>query len=69
MVAAAIGGFGPSVLALMLGSLSAQYFFLPPLGSFSVPGNVLGLVLYWIVGLAIVVSFQIVALDRRRADA
>jgi PAS domain S-box-containing protein len=69
MVAAAIAGFGPSVVALMLGSLSAQYFFLPPLGSLSVPGNVLGLALYWIVGLAIVVSFQVVTLARRRADA
>jgi len=69
MVAAAIGGFGPSLVALLLGSLSAQYFFLPPFGSLSVPGNVLGLALYWTVGLAIIVSFQVVALARRRSDA
>jgi PAS domain S-box-containing protein len=71
MVAAAIGGFGPSLLALMLGSLSAQYLLLPPLGSLAVsaPSDVLGLAFYWVVGFAIVVSFQIAAFARRRADA
>src|SRR3712207_2225979 len=38
MVGAWFGGLGPGLLATALGVLAADYFFLEPVGSFSLPG-------------------------------
>ena len=45
-VAAFVGGFGPAVLATLLSSIAAAYYFLPPVSSFAVESPVarLGLV-------------------------
>ena len=36
LLAASIGGGGPGILATVLSALAADYWFLPPYGSFSV---------------------------------
>jgi K+-sensing histidine kinase KdpD len=69
MVAAWFGGFGPGILATLLGALAADYFFLKPVGSFTVVGvGFLPFLLFALQGL--VISFLVEALRsaRRRAE-
>ena len=64
-LAARLGGLGPGLLAMALGGLAADYFFIPPrwsLGGMK-PENLLGLALYWITGLII----ALLAESQRRA--
>ncbi len=55
LVAARFGGFGPALLAGLLGAVGSAWLLLPPRGSFAVQGveNQAGLVLYLGVGLGI----------------
>jgi K+-sensing histidine kinase KdpD len=54
MVGAWFGGLGPGLLATVLGALAADYFFLPPAGSFTGPGVAfLPLLLFMLQGLLI----------------
>ena len=48
MVASWYGGFGPGVMATVLGAVAAARFLLPPRGSFTIEGfdNQIGLALY-----------------------
>lgn len=51
------GGVGPALVAIVLGSLLTVYLFLPPQNSWVVsqPDDLLGLIFYFIAGLAIAV--------------
>jgi K+-sensing histidine kinase KdpD len=60
-LAARYTGFGPSVLALLLGGILASYFFLTPLQHF---GDLFGLGLYVIVGMVIILLTE----SQRRAE-
>ena len=69
MVGAWFGGFGPGVLATLLGALAADYFFLEPVGSFTGLGvGILPFTLFVLQGLLI--SFLVEALhsSRQRAE-
>ncbi len=66
-----LAGFGPALVAVVLGTLSAAYFFLPPLGSFLVetPTDVVGLVLFVSTGLGIAFLGGSMHAARVRAEA
>ena len=65
------GGLLPSLLSLVLGFLSAFYFFCHPRGSVEVYGleSQVGALLYVAVGLASVLFSESMHASRRRADA
>jgi PAS domain S-box-containing protein len=67
----AYGGFGPALVAIVLGSLSVDYFLLPPRGSFRLEGRdqVVGLALYVTVSLGIAVLGEMMRKATRRAEA
>jgi PAS domain S-box-containing protein len=68
VVAAWFGGLGPGLLATVLGTLVADYFFLPPQGSFTGLGvDFLPLVLFGIQG--VVISSLTEALHVARSQA
>jgi PAS domain S-box-containing protein len=71
LVTAAYGGFGPALLAIGLGSLAADYFLLPPRGSFRLVGGdqYVGMALYLATSLAISILGGTVRESRRRAEA
>jgi PAS domain S-box-containing protein len=69
MVAAWFGGFGPGLLATALGTLAADYFFLPPQGSFTWPGVAfLPLALFTVQGLVISSLTEALRVARSRAE-
>jgi signal transduction histidine kinase len=70
MVAAWFGGLGPGVLATVLGALSADYFYLEPVGSFTgAAGGGLWLqVLFVLQGVLITALAQALHLARQRAE-
>ena len=53
MLAAVIGGFGPGLLATVLAAMLADYYFIPPIGSFHIASiaNVLSLSVFALMGL------------------
>ena len=53
LLAASIGGGGPGILATVLAALAADYWFIPPYGSFSIdaPRDVLALGIFTAAGL------------------
>jgi len=70
MIAAWFGGLGPGLLATALGTLVADYFFLPPQGSFTGPGlHALPLVLFAVQGLVISSLTEALRTARGRAEA
>ena len=69
MVAAWFGGLGPGLLATALGTLAADYFFLPPQGSFTGPGVAfLPLALFAVQGLVISSLTEALRGARSRAE-
>lgn len=70
MVAAWFGGLGPGLVATVLGALSADFFYLPPVGSFTGPaGGALWLqVLFVLQGVLITSLAQALHLSRQRAQ-
>jgi PAS domain S-box-containing protein len=70
MVGAWFGGFGPGLLATALGAFGADYFFLPPEGSFTGPGVAfLPLALFAVQGLVISLLTEALRSTRQRANA
>lgn len=71
LVTAAYGGFGPAVVAVLLGALSSTYFLVPPRGSFRLEGRdqVVGMALYLSVSLGIAVLGGVMQGARSRAEA
>src|ERR687893_319114 len=68
MVGAWFGGFGPGLLATVLGALAADYFFLEPVGSFTGLGvGYLPFTLFLLQGLLI--SFLVEALHSAKGRA
>src|SRR5688572_7051668 len=67
---AAYAGLGPGLLATALGGLLSFWFLLEPVGSFSLarPGQVVGLVLYVVVGAGISALFEALHASRRRLE-
>lgn len=63
------GGFGPAVVAVLLCTLAADYFILPPRGSLIVHGSEqqIGLAIFFLLGLAI--AFLSASLEAARARA
>jgi PAS domain S-box-containing protein len=70
MIAARYAGFGPALLALVLGYFSADYFFLDPRGHFGVREPVLraSVEIYFAVGLAIVFLAESLRKAKRQAE-
>jgi two-component system sensor histidine kinase KdpD len=68
VAAAAIGGLGPGILASLLGSLTFNFFFLPPYGTFVIarPEDVVVLCVF--LGLSILIS-ALLARATERAEA
>jgi two-component system sensor histidine kinase KdpD len=67
--AAALGGTGPALVTAITSSLYANWFFFPPIHSWTINDrdNVLALVVFVIIG--IVVSWFVATVARRSADA
>ena len=65
------GGFRPALAAVILGALSANYFVMPPRGSFAVEGSdqKVGLVLYCSTSLGIALLGGVMHAARRKAEA
>jgi two-component system sensor histidine kinase KdpD len=68
VAAAATGGLGPGILASLLGSLSFNFFFLPPYGTFVVARAEDVVVLFVFLGLSILIS-ALLARATERAEA
>jgi PAS domain S-box-containing protein len=69
LVAAWFGGFGPGLLATALGMLAADYFFLPPVGTFTGLGVAfLPLLLFVLQGLLISSLAEALRSARQRAE-
>jgi PAS domain S-box-containing protein len=70
VVGAWFGGLGPGLLATALGALAADYFFLPPVGSFTPLGVAfLPLFLFGLQGVLISVLVEALRSARQRAEA
>jgi signal transduction histidine kinase len=65
------GGLGPSLLALLLGVLSVDFFFLPPRGALAVPTphDLTRLGLYVVLGSVTVLLSESLRAARRKAES
>src|SRR5262245_55426571 len=73
-ISAWYGGLGPSLLAMLLGGLAADWFFIPPRFSFWIEGTAqtIGYTAYLLAGLVIVAlgqAWRFEVMERRRAEA
>jgi two-component system sensor histidine kinase KdpD len=68
VAAAATGGLGPGILASLLGSLTFNFFFLPPYGTFIIARAEDVVVLFVFLGLSILIS-ALLARATERAEA
>src|SRR3712207_629035 len=69
MVGAWFGGLGPGLLATALGVLAADFFFLAPVGAFSLPGTaLLPVVLFSLQGVLISALVEALHSARQRAE-
>src|SRR5918997_821197 len=69
MVGAWFGGLGPGLLATALGVLAADFFFLEPVGSFTLPGvGWLPVSLFTLQGVLISVLVEALHSARQRAE-
>jgi PAS domain S-box-containing protein len=69
VVGAWFGGLGPGLLATALGTLGANYFFVPPQGAFTGPGVVfLPLLLFMLQGILISALVAALRSARNRAE-
>jgi two-component system sensor histidine kinase KdpD len=69
VVAAAVGGLGPGLLASLLGFLSFNFFFLPPYGSVVLTRAEHDVVLVVFLGLSILISALLARANERAAAA
>ena len=70
MLTAWYGGFGPALVAALLGSLSSLYYLLPPRGGFAIKGfdQWVGMLLYLGTGLGIAFLGGLMKAAQRRAE-
>ena len=70
MLTAWYGGFGPALVAALLGSLSSLYYLLPPRGGFAIKGfdQWVGMLLYLGTGLGIAFLDGLMKAAQRRAE-
>jgi len=68
VIAAAIGGLGPGVLASFAGFIAFNFFFIPPYGTFTIARGEDVVVLFVFLGLSILIS-ALLARATERADA
>jgi PAS domain S-box-containing protein len=70
LVTAWLRGFGPAVAAVVLGGLAADYFLLPPRGSFDPGGMVgwIGMVLYAGTGFGIALLGGLMQIEMQRVE-
>src|SRR4051812_12784221 len=70
VVVAWYGGFGPAVVAVVLNTLAADYFVLPPRGSLFIHDREqqIGLTVFFILGLAIAALSASLEAARARAE-
>ena len=70
IIAAAIGGFGPGVLATLLSVVSAVYFFIVPSGSFTIEneGDRLSVIVFLLMGLGISLLAESVLRANKHAE-
>lgn len=71
LVAGWYGGFGPAIIAIVLGSLATTWLFIPPRGSLMITGtaNFVGWLIYLVVGLAMAMLTQSQRRQGQRAQA
>jgi two-component system sensor histidine kinase KdpD len=69
VIAAAVGGLGPGVLASLLGFVSFEFFFLPPYGTVVLTRVEHDLVLLVFLGLSILISALLARATERAAAA
>jgi two-component system sensor histidine kinase KdpD len=69
VVAAAVGGLGPGILASLLGFLSFNFFFLPPYGTVGLARAEHDVVLLVFLGLSILISALLARANERAAAA
>jgi two-component system sensor histidine kinase KdpD len=69
VVAAAVGGLGPGILASLLGFLSFNFFFLPPYGTVGLARAEHDVVLLVFLGLSILISALLARASERAAAA
>jgi two-component system sensor histidine kinase KdpD len=69
VIAAAVGGLGPGVLASLLGFFSFNFFFLPPYGTVVTPHVEQDVVLLVFLGLSILISALLARANERAAAA
>jgi PAS domain S-box-containing protein len=70
MVTAAAGGFGPGIFAVLLSSFAGVFFLIEPIYSFRVgdPADTIPVILFAIVGVAIVWGVTLLNRARRQAE-
>ncbi len=68
LVTAAFCGTVPAMLVLLLGALAGAYYFIPPRGSLQLESVefVVGMVLYWFVGLTVIVLYGLLRQAQNR---
>lgn len=71
LVAGWYGGFGPAIVAIVLGTLATSWLFIPPRGLLTITGtaNFVGSLIYVVVGLAMALLTQSQRRQRQRAQA
>src|SRR6266545_1535320 len=69
VVAAAVGGLGPGILASLLGFLAFNFFFIPPYGTFVIVRAEDVVVLFVFLGLSILISALLARATERAASA
>ena len=69
VVAAAVGGLGPGILASLLGFLAFNFFFIPPYGTFVIARAEDVVVLFVFLGLSILISALLARATERAASA
>ncbi len=69
MISALLGGMGPGILATLLAAICANYFFLTPVGAFTIAsrGDLHGLLMF--IGIGLTISWLASALEQTREDA
>jgi two-component system sensor histidine kinase KdpD len=69
VVAAAVGGMGPGIVASILGFLAFNFFFIPPYGTFAIGRAEHVVVLFVFLGLSVFVSLLIARTAERAESA
>ncbi len=69
VLVAAVGGILPAIVAAVSGSLLANYFFTPPIHTFTIEQGENLLALFVFLGVAGIVSWLVAVANRKSADA